>query len=69
MDKIATISTGIYTMDGQEVAVIVVPVDTKSERESASGKNIALGYKRETLTIKGITTNVAFQGNCFKYKK
>ena len=54
MDKIANINTGIYEMDGKEVAVLVVPVDTKSERESASGKNITLGNIRESLTIKGI---------------
>jgi len=69
MDKIANINTGIYEMDGKEVAVLVVPVDTKSERESASGKNITLGNIRESLTIKGITTNVVFQGLCYKFKK
>ena len=59
---------GFYTLDGKDVAVVIVPVDHATSKAATDKGNVTVGHYREDLS--GTDGKVyTFSGMCYRHDR
>ena len=59
---------GFYTLDGKDVAVVIVPVDHATSKVATDKGNVTVGHYREDLS--GTDGKVyTFSGMCYRHDR
>ena len=63
-----TMVTGFYTLDGKDVAVVIVPIDHATSKVATDKGNVTVGHYREDLS--GTDGKVyTFSGMCYRHDR
>ena len=59
---------GFYTIDGQDVAIVIIPIDHATNKAPTDKGNVTLGHFREDLS--GSDGKVyTFSGMCYRHDR